>query len=149
MISKSFKDFSLTFEKNAVTNDILSLKNEAAIKESVKNIVLYNFYEKPFDPFFGGNIIGLLFENSTPTMVLEVKSRIERAIEIYEPRVTAVSAVVQFEEDRNELNCKIQYLILGISPKFDDISIAFKPSWHLIKLMLLNLTKSRHKSKNT
>ena len=127
MISKSFRDFSLTFEKNAVTNDILSLKNEAAIKESVKNIVLYNFYEKPFDPFFGGNIIGLLFENSTPTMVLEVKNRIERSIEIHEPRVTAVSVTVKFEEDRNELNCKIQYLILGISPKFDDITIAFKP----------------------
>ena len=127
MISKSFRDFSLTFEKNAVTNDILSLKNEAAIKESVKNIVLYNFYEKPFDPFFGGNIIGLLFENSTPTMVLEVKNRIEQSIEIHEPRVTAVSVTVQFEEDRNELNCKINYLILGISPKFDDISIAFKP----------------------
>ena len=127
MISKSFRDFSLTFEKNVVTNDILSLKNEAAIKESVKNIVLYNFYEKPFDPFFGGNIIGLLFENSTPTMVLEVKNRIEQSIEIHEPRVTAVSVTVQFEEDRNELNCEIQYLILGISPKFDDISIAFKP----------------------
>ena len=127
LISKSFRDFSLTFEKNAVTNDILSLKNEAAIKESVKNIVLYNFYEKPFDPFFGGNIIGLLFENSTPTMVLEVKNRIEQSIEIHEPRVTAVSVEVQFEEDRNELNCEIQYLILGISPKFDDISIAFKP----------------------
>ena len=127
MISKSFRDFSLTFEKNAVTNDILSLKNEAAIKESIKNIVLYNFYEKPFDPFFGGNILGLLFENSTPTMVLEVKNRIEQSIEIHEPRVTAVSVTVQFEEDRNELNCKIQYLILGVSPKFDDISIAFKP----------------------
>ena len=127
LISKSFRDFSLTFEKNAVTNDILSLKNEAAIKESVKNIVLYNFYEKPFDPFFGGNIIGLLFENSTPTMVLEVKNRIEQSIEIHEPRVTAVSVAVQFEEDRNEMNCKIQYLILGLSPKFDDISIVFKP----------------------
>ena len=127
LISKSFRDFSLTFEKNAVTNDILSLKNEAAIKESVKNIVLYNFYEKPFDPFFGGNILGLLFENSTPTMVLEVKNRLEQSIEINEPRVTAVSVQVQFEEDRNEMNCEIQYLILGISPKFDDISIAFKP----------------------
>ena len=127
LISKSFRDFSLTFEKNVVTNDILSLKNEAAIKESVKNIVLYNFYEKPFDPFFGGNIIGLLFENSTPTMVLEVKNRIEQSIEIHEPRVTAVSVTVQFEEDRNEMNCKIQYLILGLSPKFDDISIVFKP----------------------
>ena len=127
LISKSFRDFSLTFEKNAVTNDILSLKNEAAIKASVKNIVLYNFYEKPFNPFFGGNVVGLLFENSTPTMELEVKNRIEQSIEIHEPRVTAVSVTVQFEEDRNEMNCKIQYLILGLSPKFDDISIVFKP----------------------
>ena len=126
LISKSFRDFSLTFEKNAVTNDILSLKNEAAIKESVKNIVLYNFYEKPFDPFFGGNIIGLLFENSTPTMELEVKRRIERSVEIHEPRVTAVSVDVDFETDLNELNCKINYLILGINPKFDDITVAFK-----------------------
>ena len=45
LFSKSFKDFSLTFEKNAVTNDVLSLRNEAAIKESVKNIVQYNFYD--------------------------------------------------------------------------------------------------------
>ena len=127
MISKSFRDFSLTFEKNVVTNDILALKNEAAIKESVKNIVLYNFYEKPFDPFFGGNVVGLLFENSTPTMELEVKNRIEQSIEIHEPRVTAVSVDVDFQEDRNELNCKINYLILGIPAKFDDVSIAFKP----------------------
>ena len=127
LISKSFRDFSLTFEKNAVTNDVLAMKNEAAIKESDKNIVLYNFYEKPFDPFFGGNIIGLLFENSTPTMELEVKNRIEQSIEVHEPRVTAVTVDVVFEEDRNELNCQINYLILGIPPKFDDISIAFKP----------------------
>ena len=127
LISKSFRDFSLTFEKNAVTNDILALKNEAAIKESVKNIVLYNFYEKPFDPFFGGNIIGLLFENSTPTMELEIKNRIEQSVEIYEPRVTAVSVDVDFEPDRNELNCSVSYLILGMAPKFDDISVVFKP----------------------
>ena len=127
LISKSFKDFSLTFEKNTVTNDVLALKNEAAIKESVKNIVLYNFYEKPFNPFFGGNIIGLLFENSTPTMELEVKNRIEESIEIHEPRVTAVQVDVDFQEDRNEMNCSINYLILGLEPKFDDVSIAFKP----------------------
>ena len=127
LISKSFRDFSLTFEKNAVTNDILSLKNEAAIKASVKNIVLYNFYEKPFDPFFGGNIIGLLFENSTPTLELEVESRIQSAVEVYEPRVTAVQVDVDFTEDRNELNCTINYLILGINPKFDDVSVIFKP----------------------
>ena len=60
-------------------------------------------------------------------MVLEVKNRIEQSIEIHEPRVTAVSVDVDFQEDRNELNCKINYLILGIPAKFDDVSIAFKP----------------------
>tara|TARA_B100000941_G_scaffold234603_1_gene177243 strand:+ start:137 stop:526 length:390 start_codon:yes stop_codon:yes gene_type:complete len=127
LTSKSFKDFSLTFEKNAVTNDILALKNEAAIKESVKNIVLYNFYEKPFNPFFGGNIIGLLFENSTPSMELEIKNRIEQSIETQEPRVTAVTVDVDFEEDQNDLQVEITYLILGIKPKFDNLSVIFKP----------------------
>ena len=127
LTSKSFKDFSLTFEKNAVTNDILALKNEAAIKESVKNIVLYNFYEKPFNPFFGGNIIGLLFENSTPSMELEIKNRIEQSIETQEPRVTAVTVDVDFEEDQNDLQVEITYLILGIKPKFDNVIVIFKP----------------------
>ena len=127
LTSKSFRDFSLTFEKNAVTNDILALKNEAAIKESVKNIVLYNFYEKPFNPFFGGNIIGLLFENSTPSMELEIKNRIELSIETQEPRVTAVTVDVDFEEDQNDLQVEITYLILGIKPKFDNLSVIFKP----------------------
>ena len=127
LTSKSFKDFSLTFEKNAVTNDILALKNETAIKESVKNIVLYNFYEKPFNPFFGGNIIGLLFENSTPSMELEIKNRIEQSIETQEPRVTAVTVDVDFEEDQNDLQVEITYLILGIKPKFDNVSVIFKP----------------------
>ena len=127
LISKSFKDFSLTFEKNAVTNDILALKDAAAIKEAVKNIVLYNFYENPFDPFFGRNIIGLLFDNSTRTMGLEVENRIEQSIEIHEPRVTAVSVDVEFEPEVNTLNCQINYLILGIRPTFDNVSVAFKP----------------------
>ena len=72
------------------------LKNEDAIKASVKNIVLYNFYEKPFDPFFGGNIIGLLFENyTTPTMEMEVKMRIEQMLlRSMNLRVTAVTVDV-------------------------------------------------------
>ena len=99
LISKSFRDFSLTFEKNAVTNDILALNNEAAIKESVKNIVFYNFYEKPFDPAFGGNVIGLLFENYTPNDVQKIKRRLKRAINTHEPRVAVYEIKARFTED--------------------------------------------------
>tara|TARA_X000000368_G_scaffold359350_1_gene302635 strand:+ start:1255 stop:1644 length:390 start_codon:yes stop_codon:yes gene_type:complete len=127
LVSKSFRDFSLTFEKNAVTNDVLSLKNEAAIKAAVKNIVLYNFYEKPFDPTFGGNIIGLLFENYTNGLATEIEERITEAIQIHEPRVAVYEVIADWEENRNELNVSVSYLILGLAPKIDDVSIAFKP----------------------
>ena len=60
--SRAFKDFDLTFSRNPVTNDVNTIKIEVAIKEAVKNIVRYNFYEKPFLPNYGGNITGALFE---------------------------------------------------------------------------------------
>ena len=125
--SKSFRDFSLTFEKNAVTNDVLSLKNEAAIKASVKNIVLYNFYEKPFDPLFGGNVVGLLFENASPTQSADLQSRIADAINIHEPRVVHLETKALWTEDRNQLDVSIRYVILGIPPKVDSMEIALKP----------------------
>ena len=125
--SKSFRDFSLTFDKNAVTIDILSLKYEDAIKASVKNIVLYNFFEKPFDPAFGGNIIGLLFENYTTGLATEIEARIQDAIDIYEPRVAVTSVGASFTEDRNDMQVKVTYVILGTPPTVDNIRLVFKP----------------------
>ena len=125
--SKSFRDFSLTFEKNAVTNDVLSLKNEAAIKASVRNIIMYNFFEKPFDPMFGGNVVGLLFENASPTQAADLESRIADAINIHEPRVAHLETRALWTEDRNQLDVSIRYVILGIPPKVDSIELALKP----------------------
>ena len=125
--SKSFRDFSLTFEKNAVTNDVLSLKNEAAIKASVKNIVMYNFFEKPFDPLFGGNVVGLLFENASPSQAADLQSRIADSINIHEPRVVHLETKAKWTEDRNQLDVSIRYVILGIPPKVDSMELALKP----------------------
>ena len=127
LISKSFRDFSLTFEKNAVTNDILALNNESAIKESVKNNVFYNFYDKPFDPAFGGNIIGLLFENFNANDARALKRRFKDAINTHEPRVAVYEIKTTWTEDRNHLDVSIAYVIMGLPPRFDSIEIAFKP----------------------
>ena len=127
LISKSFRDFSLTFEKNAVTDDVLSLKNEAAIKQSVKNIVMYNWYEKPFDHRFGGNIIGLLFENHTPALESEIAENLRKIINMHEPRVLVFAVKTLFDPDNNSLMARIEYLITGIPPKVDNLELAFKP----------------------
>ena len=125
--SKSFRDFSLTFEKNAVTNDVLSLTNESAIKAAVKNIVLYNFYEKPFDPLFGGNVLGLLFENASPELENDLTERLINAVNLHEPRVAVIDVLTKWEENRNQLDVSIEYVILGIPPIQDSVDIALKP----------------------
>jgi len=125
--SKSFRDFSLTFEKNAVTNDVLSLTNESAIKAAVKNIVLYNFHEKPFDPFFGGNILGLLFENASPELENDLTERLINAVNLHEPRVAVIDVRTKWEENRNQLDVSIEYVILGIPPIQDSVDVALKP----------------------
>jgi len=127
IFSKSFKDFSLTFEKNPVTSDVLTLKNEKAIKESVKNIVRYNFFEKPFLPQFGGNIIRQLFENYTDTLASDLEQNIQDSINLYEPRVTCYDVAVIFDETGNDMQAKISYIILGTKPTIDNLDLIFKP----------------------
>jgi phage baseplate assembly protein W len=127
IISKSFRDFSLTFEKNPVTNDVLTLKNEKAIKESVKNIVRYNFFEKPFYPQFGGNVIKYLFENYTEGLSSEISDQIKKTINTYEPRVACYDVFTKFDESINDLQVSISYLILGTPVTIESIDLVFKP----------------------
>ena len=61
-ISRSFKDLSFNFTKHPITNDIVVLKNEEAIKQSVKNLVLTKLRERPFRPEIGTDSTSYLFE---------------------------------------------------------------------------------------
>ena len=58
-----FSDLDLDFTLNPISKDVNILRDNEAIKRSVRNIVLYNFLEKPFKPTFGGNVTAQLFEN--------------------------------------------------------------------------------------
>jgi len=75
---------------------------------------------------FGGNVVGLLFENASPTMAADLQSRIADTINIHEPRVAHLETKVKWEEDRNQLDVSIRYVILGIPPKVDSLELALK-----------------------
>ena len=62
MASKAFKDINLSFKRHPVTNDLVVIKNEDAIKQSVKNIIFTILGEKPFLPLFGSKLNSALFE---------------------------------------------------------------------------------------
>ena len=124
--SRAFKDFDLTFRKNPITNDVNTLKNEEAIKESVKNIVRYNFYEKPFLPNYGGNITGALFENYVGGDSALIEDQIKDIINLYEPRVVCYRVVTEFNERDNDLRVEIYYLITGLPNVIDTLEVILK-----------------------
>ena len=121
--SKSFRDFSLTFEKNAVTNDVLTLNNEAAIKESVKNIVFYNFYEKPFHPEIGSGVRDMLFENMSPVTAVVLARKVEDVIENFEPRARLVGVRALPNLDRNEYEVTIEFFVVNAPTELVDMTV--------------------------
>ena len=77
-----FKDLNLNFTKNPATKDVARLFDVQAIKRAVKNIILTNKYEKPFNSDFGCNLRGFLFENLTEPMMVLIKDRVLSLIHI-------------------------------------------------------------------
>ena len=104
------------------------LKNEDAIKRSVKNIVFTILGEKPYDPFFGSVINDSLFELSTGLSEIGVKDAIEASLKKYEPRIDDIVVTVTILPDSNELNCTVQYTIVGIPAPTQTVDVILFPA---------------------
>jgi phage baseplate assembly protein W len=115
-ISRSFKDISLNFSMNPVTKDVVVLKNEEAIKQSVKNLILTKLGERLFNPSIGTSTVGYLFELNSTFSADTLIEEIENVLAIYEPRIILSNITVNIEDDANEFNVIIDYLIVGLPP---------------------------------
>jgi phage baseplate assembly protein W len=109
----AFRDFDFNLKPNPKTGDILLKSTSDSIKQSVRNLLLTQFYERPFRPFLGSNITASLFELPSPDLAIMMEREILRVIETHEPRVTDVSAQVEFFGDEQTLRCKVGYLEIG------------------------------------
>ena len=96
---------------NPITKDINTLKNEEAVKRSVRNIVLTNFGEKKFQPFFGGDVISQLFENITPFTAFEMEKAISKSIINNEPRVESLAVKANTNNDTNSVNVTVRFTL--------------------------------------
>jgi|TARA_R100000315_G_C5219792_1_gene131925 phage baseplate assembly protein W len=106
-----FSDIDLNFEMNPLTKDVNILKNEDAVKRSVRNIVLTNFGEKKFQPFFGGNVSAQLFENFSPFTSVQLKKAIERSLFENEPRIDRLVVEVIANNDKNSVDVIIRFTL--------------------------------------
>ena len=113
-VKRKFKDVSMSFEKNPLNDDLISLSNTSAIARSIRNIVFTSPGEKFFNPDFGSRISESLFENVDDVSALAIEDEIRSSIINFEPRVNLLDTVVVANPDDNEMNVTIEYEIVGI-----------------------------------
>jgi len=112
-VSKGFKDISMTFQVNPLSNDLIALKNENAIARSVRNIVFTVPGEKMFNPDFGTNINDSLFELLDDTSAAVIKDQIEYSLTTFEPRISIIDVIVVPDFENNGFDVEISYRIIG------------------------------------
>ena len=115
---KKFVDISLAFEANPVTGDLSLLKDERAINNAIKNIILTAPGEKPFDRDYGSRVGDYLFDLVDVGTAGLLKLEIERAIKFNEPRVELQNVQVSANPAQNQFDVRVEYKIVGYDQVF-------------------------------
>ena len=112
-ISRAFKDISLSFNPHPVTKDLTILKNENAIKKSVRNLVQTIPTERFFNSILGSEVRDSLFDFVDFGTASAIQDQIEITIQNFEPRVENVVVEVEPRPDLNEFEVTVIFDIVG------------------------------------
>lgn len=127
-VSQGFKDISMTFQRNPLTDDLIALKNENAIARSVRNIVFTVPGEKFFNQNFGSRISRTLFENLDDLSASLIVDEITLSIQNYEPRVRLIDVQAFPNFDQNAYDVTIIYEIIGADVPTQELQFILLPT---------------------
>tara|TARA_B100000214_G_C23463090_1_gene399246 strand:+ start:76 stop:495 length:420 start_codon:yes stop_codon:yes gene_type:complete len=112
--SRSFNDIGMAFGRNPFTDDVSIVKDDNAIKQAIRNLVMTTPGEKPFQPNIGCGVYSLLFEPLDAFSADAIKSEIINTINQYERRVQLRNVNCIPFKGNNKLSVTVQYQVVGI-----------------------------------
>ena len=110
---RTFSDLDLNFLQHPATKDIRKKVGENSIKQSIKNLIMTNPLEKPFQPEIGCGVYNLLFEPMMPSTALEIEESITDVINSYESRVTLGAVQVTENSSMDGYDVYISFSIVN------------------------------------
>ena len=109
-----YSDFRKDLLISPVSKDLALLKDEEAIKQSLRNLILTDPGERLMQPRLGAGIRELLFENITPGTLKLIERRVESTIESYEPRVDLIDISASSNFDDNAVQIKVRFYVRNV-----------------------------------
>ena len=120
---RQWKDLDLFFGKKQGSSDISKITDVEAVKRSIRNLVLTNFYEKPFHPEIGSGVRDMLFENMSPITSVVLAKKIEDVVENFEPRARLIGVRALPNLDRNEYEVTIEFFVVNAPTELVDMTV--------------------------
>ena len=108
----SYTDIDLTFT-NKSNGEIFKKTDAASVKQAVRNLLMTNKGEKPFNPHYGGNLNDFLFSLSEDLDNIEIENAIILAIDAQEPRAAVRGVQVLLKEDYNSIHVLVQFQVVN------------------------------------
>jgi|TARA_B000000609_G_C24127932_1_gene323587 phage baseplate assembly protein W len=127
-ISRAFKDISLSFTRSPITNDVVSLRNEDAIKKSVINLCRTRLTDRFFNELLGTSIEDALFELVGEDIGVSLEEEIKSLLNNFEPRIKLTQVNIEDDIDENGLYITIRYNIVGLPFPEQNIEFLLQPS---------------------
>ena len=121
--TRQYTDLDLFFGRKTTSKDINKVTDIQAVKRSIRNLVLTNFYEKPFHPEIGCGVRGLLFELMDPLTSYAIAKQIEITVENFEPRARLIGVRANPDLDRNEYEVTLEFYVVNAPTELVDLTI--------------------------
>lgn len=112
-VVRQYKDLDLNFTKHPVKKDVNKVVSEMAVVNSIKNLILTNHYERPFQPDIGSNVQKMLFENMDNITAAAIQREILQTIKNFEPRVSVQTIKVTPDFDNNAFTVSMEFYIVN------------------------------------
>lgn len=96
-----------------ITGNVSRKVNRDAVRQSVKSLILTDYYDRPFKPNIGCGIRYYLFELFTPAVKQQMESAIRETVANHEPRADIVSVLVEEKQDMHALVISVAFMILN------------------------------------
>lgn len=106
-----FSDLGITMTAHPITGKVTVKKNAEAVIGALKNLILTNRFERPYDPLFGADIRSRLFENFDPIEQVNIEEDIKSAIKNFEPRVRINEVRVVASPNSNRVQIGISFYV--------------------------------------
>lgn len=110
-----YSDFLTNFNAHPDSKQLMTIKNEAAVTRSIRNLLSTNKYERLFQPTIGSNLNNFLFEDVSAITSAAIRSAIVQTIENYEPRAKIIDVIVSPYPDENGYVVTLLYYITTIA----------------------------------